>query len=244
MAHSPHEPPAQLVDALRPRWRVAEAPPYHWKRLTNFTLKLLQAVDIRSASFFLLQDYRGGADGRVWLVAAESSGALGVIKFPRRHLARHHLEAEAELWKKVWGARSTRVVVLADEPALLMPFAFHAHRCPDGSLHFLPPDHLRPDQTVSYLSDVDPAELDALIAMANADPMAIAEEAIRTMAGAQYEHLDVHWRHVAFVVQRHAGTNALQRHALLIDLGRVSRLPSADASVKADAVMRMLAALA
>jgi len=244
MAQSPHDPPAQLVDAVRPRWCVAEAPPYQWVHLKSFSLQLVEAVHVNSARFLLLQDYRGGADGRVWLVAAESSGALGVIKFPRRHLARQQLEAEAALWKTVWGARSTRVVVLADEPALLMPFAFHAHRRTNGSFHFLPPDHLRPDQPVSYLSDVDASELDALIAAANADPRAVAEEAIRTMSEAQYEHLDVHWRHVAFVVHRHPGTNQLQRQAVLIDLGRVARLPSADHSVKAEAVLRMLAALA
>ena len=106
MSQSPHDPPAQLVDALRPRWRVAEAPPYQWKRLHDFTLKLLQAVDVRSTSFFLLQDYRGGADGRVWLVAAESSGALGVIKFPRKHVSSQLPKEEAQLWKQVWGARA------------------------------------------------------------------------------------------------------------------------------------------
>ena len=246
MAHSPHEPPAQLVDAVRPRLCVSEAPPYQWVRLaSSFTLQLLQAVHANSTRFLFLQDYRGGADGRVWLVAAESSGALGVVKFPKRHLAnRQLLEAEAERWRAVWQARAARVVVLADEPALLMPFAFHAHRRTNGSFHFLPPDHLRPDQPVSYLSDVDASELDALIAAANADPRAVAEEAIRTMSEAQYEHLDVHWRHVAFVVHRHPGTNQLQRQAVLIDLGRVARLPSADHSVKAEAVLRMLAALA
>src|SRR4051812_29862056 len=98
MAHSPHQPPAQLVDDVRPRWCVAEAPPYQWARLSSaFTLKLLQGVHANSTRFLLLQDYRGGADGRVWLVAAESSGALGVIKFPKRHVAnRRLLEAEAE----------------------------------------------------------------------------------------------------------------------------------------------------
>jgi len=244
MAQSPYDPPAQLVDAARPCWCVAEVPPYQWVHLKSFSLQLVAAVHSLSTRFLLLQDYRGGADGRVWLVAAESSGALGVIKFPRTRLARQQLEEEAALWKKVWGARSTRVVVLADEPALLMPFAFHAHRRADGSLHFLPPDHLRPGQPVSYLSAVDASELDALVAAANADPRAVAEEAIRTMAEAQYEHLDVHWRHVAFIAHWHPDTNELQRQAVLIDLGRVSRLPSADDSAKAEAVVRMLAALA
>lgn len=243
MAHSPHEPPAQLVDALRPRWRVGKAPPYHWKRLSHFTLKLLLAVDPRSDNFFLLQDYRGGADGRVWLVAAESSGALGVIKFPKRHLANHQqLEAESALWKKVWRA-DARVVTLAGEAALLLPFAFHAHPQADGSVRFLKPDHLHPDQPASYLSDVDPSDLDELIETANADPNAVAEEAIRAMAKTQHEHMDVHWRHVAFILYRSPNTNKLQRQAVLIDLGRVERLPSPSPGVKSAAVKRMGAAL-
>ena len=247
MAHSPHEPPAQLVDAVRPRLCVSEAPPYQWVRLaSSFTLQLLQAVHANSTRFLFLQDYRGGADGRVWLVAAESSGALGVVKFPKRHLAnRQLLEAEAERWRAVWQARAARVVVLADEPALLMPFAFHAHPHADGSFRFLKPDHLRPDQPTSYLSDVDPSEVDEWIAVANADPMAVAQEAIQAMAEAQYEHMDVHWRHVAFLLHRdpNTNTNKLQRQAVLIDLGRVERLPSATPNVKAAAVARMLAAL-
>jgi hypothetical protein len=245
MAHSPHEPPAQLVDAVRPRLCVSEAPPYQWVRLAfPFTLQLLQAVHANSTRFLFLQDYRGGADGRVWLVAAESSGALGVVKFPKRHLAnRQLLEAEAERWRAVWQARAVRVVVLADEPALLMPFAFHAHPHADGSFRFLKPDHLRPDQPTSYLSDVDPSEVDEWIAVANADPMAVAQEAIQAMAEAQYEHMDVHWRHVAFLIHRPLNSNKLQRQAVLIDLGRVGRLSSATPSIKAAAVERMLAAL-
>jgi hypothetical protein len=247
MAHSPHEPPAQLIDALRPRWCVAETPPYQWVRLTSsFTLQLLQAVHANSTRFLLLQDYRGGADGRVWLVAAESSGALAVIKFPRRHLAnRQLLEAEAERWRAVWHVpvSAARVMTLADEAALLLPFAFHAHPHADGSFRFLKPDHLRPDQPASYLSDVDSSQLEELLSEANADPRAVAEEAIRAMAEALYEHMDVHWRHVGFIIHLDPGTSKLHRQAVLIDLGRVERLTSASPRAKAAAVARMLAAL-
>ncbi len=245
MAQSPHVPHAQLVDTLRPRLCVSEAPPYQWVRLPpSFTLQLLQAAHASSTRFLLLQDYRGGADGRVWLVAAESSGALGVLKFPRRHLAnRKLLEAEAERWRTVWRCRAARVVSIADEAALLLPFAFHAHIRADGSLCFLPPSHLRPEEPASGLSDVEASELEAVLAEANANPLAVAEEAIRAMAEAQCEHMDVHWRHVAFLFHRDPSTQRLQRQAILIDLGRVEQLPSTDAKVKQAAVARMLAAL-
>jgi len=91
---------------------------------------------------------------------------------------------------------------------------------------------------------VDPSDVDAFIAAANANPQAVAEEAIRAMADAQYEHKDVRWRHVAFMLHRHPDTKQLQRQAVLIDLGRVERLPSTEASVKTAAVARMLVALA
>lgn len=134
---------------------------------------------------------------------------------------------------------------LANEPALLMPFAFHAHPREDGSglYRFLKPDHLRPDLPADYLSDADLSQLEQLIAQADANPQAVAEEAIRAMAEAQYEHLDVHWRHVAFIVGIDPRTKNLKRQSVLIDLGRVERLPTNDLSSKRAAEQRMLDAL-
>lgn len=246
MAQSPHAPPAQLVDSDRPRCCVSETTPYQWVRLAStFSLQLLQSVHSNSKRFLLLQDYRGGADGRVWLVAAESSGALGVLKFPRAHLInrQRELEKEAAVWRHVWRASATRVVTIAGEAALLMPFAFHAHRRADGSVRFLKPDHLRPNEPAAYLSDVDAAQLDTLIAAADADPQAVAKEAIRAMADKAHSHEDVHWRHVAFLVHKDASTGKLGRQAVLIDLGRVASLPTADARSKEDATAAMLAQL-
>lgn len=246
MAQSPHAPPAQLVDSDRPRCCVSETPPYQWVRLASaFSLQLLQPVHANSKRLLLLQDYRGGADGRVWLVAAESSGALGVLKFPRAHLVNRQkaLEQEAAVWRRVWDSSAAHVVTIAGEAALLMPFAFHAHRRSDGSVRFLKPDHLRLDEPAAYLSDVDAAQLDTLIAAADADPQAVAEEAIRAMADKAYSHGDVHWRHVAFLVHKDVNTGKLYRQAVLIDLGRVDLLPAADSGAKERAIAAMLAQL-
>jgi hypothetical protein len=245
MAHSPHEPPEQLFDARRPCYCVSDAPTYQWVRpfSKGFALCLLKPVDSKSKRFLLLQDYHSGADGRVWLVAAASSGALGVIKFPKKHRVDKLLEEEAKLWQTIWHVpvSAARVVTVAGDAAMLLPFAFHAQFCGDGSIRFLKPDHLHPDVPASYLSDVDLAQLEALIAEANGNPWAVAEEAIRAMAEAHFEHLDVHWRHVAFVVHRQ--NDRLKRQAVLIDLGRVEPLTSADISVTNAAVARMQDAL-
>ena len=136
------------------------------------------------------------------------------------------------------GRSGSRVVTLAGETALLMPFAFHAHK-QGRSIRFLKPDHLHQDQPAWYLSDVNASILETLIAEANADPMAVASEAIRAMADAQFEHLDVHWRHVAFIIKQHPRSRRLYRQAVLIDLGQVARLTNTT-SVRTAAVARML----
>jgi hypothetical protein len=247
MAHSPHEPPKQLLQTDRPYFTGGEFPPYSWQKLKpQFTLSLLTPVHPNSSRFHLLQDYRGGADGRVWLIAAESSGAMGVVKFPKREadsLGRSSLEAEAKIWREVWNSSSARVITLSGQHALLMPFAFHAQQQLDGSVRFLKPDHQQPDEAASYLADVSTHELNAIICAANSDPLTVAREAVTAMVEKQYEHLDVHWRHVAFLLLR-GSNNALVRHSILIDLTRVEKLQSTDVTSKAEAIERMLASLA
>lgn len=81
----------------------------------------------QAGSFLLLRDLYGGADGRVWMVCT-TSGLVGVIKFgqPRESEDRaqrgKRLEEEAQVWRDVWQQHDVRVVILAGEPALLMPY--------------------------------------------------------------------------------------------------------------------------
>jgi hypothetical protein len=248
MANSPHVQSPSLLHIDRPYYTAGELPPYSWQHLKpQFSLRLLSPIHANSSRFHLVQDYRGGADGRVWLVAAESSGSLGVIKFPSRlsdSLAHSSLESEAQAWREIWDCATARVITLAGQRALLMPFAFHAQRQSDSSVRFLNPDHQHPDRPAAdYLDDVDHAELLSIISAADSDPLAVAREAVVAIADRQHEHTDMHWRHIAFLIFRDGISQKLRRQAILIDLTRVQRLPSLEANVKREAIRRMMCPL-
>lgn len=248
MANSPMDSSVRLADLQRPLLLVEPSPPYQWNRVQNLKLRLTSPLHHSSTKFVLLQDYSSGADGRVWLVAAQSSGALGVVKFPKPDCAVTP-EEEAQRWSAVW-KQPARVVVLAGQRALLMPFAFHAHadstsptRRGNQRMQFLPPDHLRPQDSVDYLSDVSNAELTALCRAAALAPRTVAQAAVRAMAEAGYEHEDMHWRHVAFIVERDSQSSAVARRPVLIDLTRIKQLPARDEATVDAAVSNMMEAL-
>lgn len=132
MSASPIEP-VQLVDRARP-YILLDQEEWTWTTLelkegvrTERFLQYSRMPTKAATRFLLLQDLHGGADGRVWMVCT-TSGLLGVIKFgqPRegedRDQRRQRLEVEGEVWRQVWHQQEVRVVTLAREPALLMPY--------------------------------------------------------------------------------------------------------------------------
>lgn len=69
---------------------------------------------------FLLEDFRGGVDGRVWL-ACSKQGEICVIKFDHME-KKEALEKEAQHWRDIWGHKDTQVITLSGKPALMMPY--------------------------------------------------------------------------------------------------------------------------
>jgi len=110
--NSPRDAPPNL-DAVHPRLCASSAP-FCWKQPAEpFALRLwaadLQHAQARAHSdpdsdsnrLLLLQDYRYGGDGRVWLVA-DPSGVLGVLKFPIRFdQPAGQLHKEAAHWNRL-----------------------------------------------------------------------------------------------------------------------------------------------
>ena len=83
---------------------------------------------LQAKRFILLRDLNGGADGRVWF-ACTLSGLVGVLKFGQLKdkddnlsKAKERLEGEAKLWRDVWNQKDVRVISLAGDHALLMPY--------------------------------------------------------------------------------------------------------------------------
>ena len=129
----------------------------------------------KANKFILLRDLHGGADGRVWMVCTEA-GLVGVLKFGQFReretdlsVVKARLEQEAKIWVTVWKQPHVRVISLAGDYALLMPYV---EPVPLDSNHL--PFRSPPLDKAVY-------------------------SAVQQMAAAGYCHLDLHWRHVGIL---------------------------------------------
>ena len=176
---------------------------------------------------YLLEDYHGGADGRVWL-ACNSGGRLVVVKYSKEN----NFIEEAELWRTIWGQNTVITSTILGCNAVFMPFTYHA-LCRDGKISFKPLSHWNAHQHEdidkilnSEISDeLDKGELKKYIS----DPMLVAREAITEMANKGYQHADLHWRHVALLpVPPTDNSSSNERlwkvKPVLIDLHRVNKI--------------------
>jgi len=122
MHDSPYDD-VTLIDNNRP-YIVMTDEQWSWRKITwpkKFKLNYNRMPAKSTKYFILLKDYRGGVDGRVWLICT-FSGSVGVIKFSQKAgNAERYLKAECNIWHTVWDNRP-RVIKLANDWALLMPF--------------------------------------------------------------------------------------------------------------------------
>ena len=184
--------------------------------LENLSFELPTA---RTKSFFLLEDFHGGADGRVWL-AMNSSGRLCVLKLSD---STNFIE-EACAWKVAWNAADVRVVQLLNCNALMMPFAFHAFV--EGSSVFFRGLHKWKSEDLSAESIMDSdvnAKFDkeSVLHYYN-NPRLVAEEALEALASKGFAHGDLHWRHVALLPVYDETKSLWKVKPILIDLTRLN----------------------
>ena len=157
MFHSPSTPPKLLYEETRAYVKLTENS-YGWETLPSGTILKYTPPPAQTTQFYLLQDYHGGADGRVWLGCSES-GHLVVIKFGKTHELQSeqvHMHGadedtdygliyrrEAERWNNIWSPNgyTVRVRNLTGRTALVMPFAFHVHMSKEGTIEFKGPNH-------------------------------------------------------------------------------------------------------
>jgi hypothetical protein len=179
-------------------------PTFIWKYLpTEESFKLQYSMPaINTTDFFLLDDYRGGNDGRVWL-ACSKSGRLVVIKLSKDR----GYEIEKNMWHKIWGCDDVRVISLLDAHALLMPFTFHALSKRDENgiqkITFKPLSHWNahihePIERILDSDVTDKLDIDQFQRWYD-DPWEVAKVAITEMAAKGYKHNDLCWRHVALL---------------------------------------------
>jgi hypothetical protein len=80
---------------------------------------IFKMPNANTKSLILLQDFGGGAHGRVWL-ACSVGGGLCVVKFSTVDSI-ELLETERSLWNNIWGVPA-RIQQLCGQDALVMPF--------------------------------------------------------------------------------------------------------------------------
>lgn len=214
--------PTSFSDKTVPKFCVGETLPYYWEFLPDLHLQLLSAIGGTTTNFAFLQDFGGGLDGRVWLVAAKGSGQLAVLKFAK---GTTDLNMELSVWNALLpheaGVTTPRLQSVGGRQALIMPFVFTVRTNKVGD--FLYPDRLNPGES-GYLSDISDTQLNELVKGIN--PVDVAKTAIRSLIEAGYEHLDLHWRHVAFYVVQVKGQ--LVSQPVLIDLSNVNQVNKDD----------------
>jgi hypothetical protein len=199
MVNSPIDPPTQLIrhSINQRKFGFVNRESFKWS-LLPLTLTHFNFDTSRSdtSNFYLLEDFHGGADGRVWLCATQK-GKLGVMKLSATSEFTH----EKEVWTDVWQVSSVRTLQILGCNALLMPYAFHGGFV-EGKLKFRPFGFWNRDNF--ELEDYNNLEVSAVfdldcIAVYTTDPLKAAEEALQKLVDHGYVHRDVHWRHVALL---------------------------------------------
>jgi hypothetical protein len=186
---------------------------------------------------YLLVDFYGGRDGRVWL-GCNASGHLTVIKLSTDRC----YETEAAVWKDVWGVAEVRTTVILDAQALLMPFAFHGVRV-GSRVRFNSFAQWDGEEELTVIVILESEALNKFdeeqLRSYYDDPLRCAEEAIREMACKGYRHGDLWWRHVALLPVAPASTPSASGadtseqgkwtvRPILIDLHDVEKLTDVD----------------
>lgn len=190
---------------------------WYWANIALKQKRLSAHTVPEATQFVLLQDMRGGEEGRMW-VGASTNGLLVAIKFPHSayycddEVVQELLQAELEAWKTLYGQYRPRIQRLLGRDALLMPY-------------FAP----IVDWSTVIAEGRPNAPPDGVLNQA--DVLRGVKAAVKHMAEAGYEHRDLHWGHV--------GVNASRQVALL----NLSRLGRVDKENRAGAEQRMLAAL-
>jgi hypothetical protein len=201
MSSSPLTPPTSYLhikDDDPRKFGMVNSESFCWSALPNRIKRLsYQLCSSRVKIFFLVEDFHGGADGRVWL-AITNQGKVAVIKLSQTSLFTH----ESVIWQEVWGVAAWTCTLLNCH-ALIMPVAFHASLIdgqvmfhPFGSWH-LPLNKETTFDHPDFDAKFDPASVNRYLT----NPFAAAKEALEKLYGKGYVHQDISWRHVALLPQ-------------------------------------------
>lgn len=187
-------------------------------------IKFKLSFSVNSKVFYLLYEFHGGRDGRVWM-ATTSNGNLCVIKFSHGVAASSYYSKEAQAWKDIWGVPAFELTLLG-YPALVMPYCFHGVVLPNGDPFFM---------NLKSWGKVGPFLLDDFVNNGSQnqiskrslqyylkDPIKTAQFAIQEMANRGYKHDDLKFQHVGLLPYSNSGTWKVR--PILLDLHEISKI--------------------
>ena len=198
-----------------------------WSKNLPQKLQLAPRYEVTS-KFYLLQDFKGGADGRVWL-GCDEQGHLNVLKMfvdtEEEEIRSEKLSKEVERWKKLGHGTVFKTQIIG-KPTIVAPFAFHF----DASQQL---DTTWWRQTLSQSWSII-EDFDYFLAEANRfSAIEALQNCIERCSAANLVHEDIEWRHVALFPTYSIDENGQQQKHLtpgFIDLTRMSEVSSQTAA--------------
>jgi hypothetical protein len=141
-----------------------------WGR--NFTLDYKTMPSGQPKKLFMLEDFRGGVDGRVWL-ACTGLGEMCAIKFDHDN-NKEALELEAKNWQEIWGMKSTQVIELGGKYALMMPYVKPIENWEDPQVRKAVIKATRKMAKLGRIHrDLDPRHVGMITPMKKGDPITV-----------------------------------------------------------------------
>jgi hypothetical protein len=207
---------------------------WYWSSGITATELSFKPPASHTKSFYLLRDFHGGSDGRVWL-ACSDSGKLAVIKFFKLDKDRAIntndkvlAQREMQRWRRC-GFNEVFVARLAGRHGLIMPFGFHfkvGKNCVEVDDKWWISKY-EPAGAIRYFEEF-------FNTVSQAAPATVLQNCIDVCVKKNLVHDDMEWRHVAiFPVIKEpllCGKPRLSLKYCFIDLGRMTVKPTAKAA--------------
>ena len=156
-------------------------------RIGSFNELSFEIPAKNTKKFFLLRDFHGGADGKVWLTC-NTSGRMAVVKLFHKDRVTAMAD-EVSCWHKC-GFASVFGTTLSKRPAVVMPFGFtfDSSKSIDNTWWCGEPGGRFPP--IAGFEEAHKAAMEL-------NPAVVLQECIHRCANALLVHEDIEWRHVA-----------------------------------------------
>ena len=177
------------------------------KSITKLSLKPPD-LSANITELYLLRDFHRGSEGKVWL-GCNKKGNLVILRIPiiklknkeSIDLAIIKLENECNMWNRVYGANTAKIVILNDDQkTLLMPVVFCCQYNYDKREKKFNATLQMNRNPNDRLLELDESQVDSLkvvnVNIKLCNPDNVATSIFSKIAKMGFVHKDVAWRHI------------------------------------------------